>query len=87
MLFRIQADADVNGLLTPDRVQVFDAPLVTDPVTDEVKRGDVRQVKIPLALRQAFCDWVNQRAGGLVKYQERLANERADRAAAQAAQP
>lgn len=85
MLYRIQADADMNGLLQPEGVQVFDAPIVTDPVTDQQKRGDVRMVKVPLALRQAFCDWVNQRAGGLQKYQDRLAAERADYAAQQVA--
>ncbi len=83
MLYRIQADADSTGMLTPDRVQVFDAAVIVDPVTDIPSRGTVRQVKIPLALRQAFCDWVNQRAGGLAKYQERLAAERADWAAKQ----
>lgn len=72
MLYRIQADADNTGLIKPGSLQVFDAPLVTDPVTDKIKRGDLHPVDLAADVRQRIADVINAELGGAVKSAERL---------------
>lgn len=72
MLERIQALAGLDGQITAASVQVFDAPVVTDPVTDEPRRGDLREVLLPLDVRQRIADAVNAELGGAAKAAERI---------------
>jgi hypothetical protein len=73
MLERFQAFADNDGLLTAASITVFDADLTTDPVTDAVKRGPLRQADVPLAVRQEIVDFINAKLAGKNKADERLA--------------
>lgn len=76
MLERIQALAGHDGLITAASVQVYDAPVVIDPVTDLPRRGDLREVRLPLDVRQRIADAINAELGGAAKAQERLAAAR-----------
>ncbi len=76
MLERIQALAGLDGLITAASVQVFDAPVVTDPVTDELRRGDLREVHLPADVRTRIADFINAELGGAAKAAERIAASR-----------
>lgn len=72
MLERIQAFAGLDGQITAASVQVYDAPVVTDPVTDELRRGDLREVLLPLDVRQRIAAAINAELGGATRAAERL---------------
>lgn len=76
MLERLQVIADLNGLVTADGIEVFDAPILTDPVTDAPTRGDLRKVVLPLDVRQRLAAAINAELGGSVKAAERLSAAR-----------
>lgn len=77
MFERIQAFADINGRITPESIDVRDADVIVDPVTDEVRRGDLRKVDLPADVRQRIADFINAELGGAEKAAERLQGARA----------
>jgi hypothetical protein len=79
MLERIQALAGFDGLIDPASVQVFDAPVVTDPVSDQPRRGELREVILPPPLRKEIADFINAKLGGASKAEERIAAAREDK--------
>ncbi len=85
MLYRIQADANRNGMIRPRDIQIYDAPLTVDPVTDEQTRGAPVLVDLPNGARQRIADAINAELEGATKASERLAAARAARQAATAA--
>ena len=85
MLYRIQADANRNGMIRPRDIQIYDAPLTVDPVTDEQTRGAPVLVDLPNAARQRIADAINAELEGATKSSERLAAASAARQAAAAA--
>lgn len=88
MLYRIQADADNNGTIQPQSIQVFDADVITDPVTDDTTRGSLRPVDLSSTARQRIADAINAELAGPQKSAARLeaartkAREQRERAAA-----
>jgi hypothetical protein len=76
MLFRVQADAGLDGVIQASSIEVFDAPLLIDPVTDQPRRGDLRQVDLSLAIRQRIADAINAELAGTTKAAERLTETR-----------
>ncbi len=85
MLYRIQADANRNGMIRPRAIEIYDAPLTMDPVTDVETRGPPVLVDLPNAARQRIADAINAELEGATRAAERLAAARAARQAAAAA--
>lgn len=76
MLERLQCFAGLDGLISAASIQAFDAPIVTDPVTDERRRGDLIPVTLPLAVRQRIANAINAELGGPEKAAARISAAR-----------
>ena len=72
MLERIQATADLNGMIIPGSIQAFDADLIKDPITDATIRGPLRTAVISAAGRQKIADAINAELGGEQKAKRRI---------------
>lgn len=73
MLERIQAFANADGTISPERIEIFDAQVRAHPVTGEPIRGElIRDVKLSADARQRIADAINAELAGATKAAERL---------------
>lgn len=72
---RIQAFADASGQIV--QIEVYDAELLTDPVTDAQERGPLRMSILAEADAPALFAALNQRLAGAGKSNDRIAALRA----------
>jgi hypothetical protein len=77
MLKQLLVNGDENGLATPATMQISDADLITDQVTDQKYSGQWRPAELSTEAKQRICDAINAELGGATKAAERVITARA----------